>query len=173
MLSSKRLLRFVCALFLCLWAVASRAQAPVGWFTPEVAREIGIETCCGHVPSYTFENQRFGRGRISATTLAHFDTIATFAQGRVVDFETHQSVEGATVQAIYRAAFSTVIETKTVVTDANGIFRLGWVGYSGPKGPKHPRLIMVKAGRYETVEAAVPFGGSAYLHIGLAPSKSK
>ena len=137
------------------------------WLTPEVAREVGHEPCdkckLGRGDEKTI---KVGAGRITPVTMSYFDTIATYAQGRVVDIVTGKPIKGAFIQTSYTCWQG--CDVKAAATDAAGFFRLGWVGCHGLKGARANRPLLIKALGYQPINTeAVSFGGGAYLHIEL------
>ncbi|MBJ6108253.1 hypothetical protein JAO73_04475 [Hymenobacter sp. BT523] len=153
-----------------LGAVNARAQK---WVTQEVVREMGYEMCtrCS-IEGDGAKVYALGNGRITPVTLAYFDTVATYAQGRVVDVATGKPIRGAVVQARYTCREDCGL--KTAITNDRGFFRLGWVGCSGPEGGRSNRPLLIRAANYQTVNtAAVAFGAAAYLHIELAQKRRK
>lgn len=156
---------FVILSFLLLTTGHARAQK---WFTPDVAREVGQEPC---------DNCKLGLGdaklvkvgpsQITAVTMFFFDTIATYAQGRIVDVRTGQPIKDAFIQTSYTCWKG--CDVKAAATNEAGFFRLGWVGCHGPKDAKSNRPLMIKASGYQTISTeGIDFGGGAYLHIELA-----
>ena len=163
--------------FLSLWlllllagGVSLPAQAQQSWFDTDVARQIGIETCAGcPAANYRSKAYKLGNCRISAFTLAYFDTTATYLQGRVVDLASGKPLAGAVVQVKFSTSCADGCALKTGATDAKGFFRLGWVGCSGPGGGLSKRPLSVRLSGYHPVNTQeVEFGGSAYLHVELA-----
>jgi hypothetical protein len=76
----------------------------------------------------------------------YFDTIATHAQGRIVDITTGKPIKGATIQTSYTCWEG--CDVKTSATNEVGFFRLGWVGCHGLKGPSANRPLLVQAAGY-------------------------
>lgn len=149
--------------------IACRAQT--NWYTPEVAwqlqQELPANTPASPSPFRTTEFA-LSACRIRAAQIACFDTIASYAQGRVVNGQTYRPIRGATVEvtsSCYRFPNSCAI--RTAVTDSAGFFRLGWVGCGGPE-PRQNRPLRIRAVGYPEVNTQqVGFGGQAYLHIEL------
>ncbi len=158
------------------WAATSRAQ--VNWYTAEVRAELGHEVASNTPaipPPYPAAEYKRKNCRIASTTVAFFDTIATYAQGRVVDAVSHQPIKAALIQ-VSSSCFGdeSICETKVAITDSRGFFRLGWVGCSGPSGGRSNRPLKISAAGYPTISTTrVSFGGLAYLHIELATGTRK
>ncbi len=152
------------AIFFLLLLAAGNTQAQK-WYTAEVAREVGMEPCDKCVLGRGDEKPvRVGSGRITPVTMFVFDTIATYAQGRVVDITTGKPIKGALIQTQYTCREDCGL--KTSITNAAGFFRLGWVGCNGP-GANRP--LSIHAASYQTINTtAAEFGAGAYLHIELA-----
>jgi len=153
-------------LIACFVLLATRAMAQQGWFGPEVAKEIGIETCATcpppRYPATTYQIEKY---RIASITIALFDTTGTYVQGRVVSVA-GKPLAGAVVRVDYCSNGSSRLETKTVTTNNQGFFRLGWVGSYGVAGPRSNHSLSVQSAGYQPLETQkVVFGGSAYLHI--------
>ena len=149
---------------LLLTAGHARAQK---WFTADVARELGHATC-GKCPPPHYKEKVFsiGASKVSTIATAAFDTIATYAQGRVVDIRTHQPIKGAIVRVRYTCGEG--CKVKEAATNKAGFFRLGWVGCHGPKGSRSNRPLLVQATGFRPISTeAVGFGALAYLHIQL------
>ena len=146
-------------------ASPGRAQL---WLTPEVAREVGREPCEKCKLGRGDEKPvRVGAGRITPITMFVFDTIAAYAQGRVVDIVTGKPINGAFIQTFYTCWKDCGV--KALATNEAGFFRLGWVGCHGLKGGRSNRPLLVQAAGYQPISTeAVSFGGGAYLHIELA-----
>lgn len=144
--------------FLLLTASHTRAQV---WLTPEVAREVGREPCdkC-YLGRGNEKPVKVGAGQITPVTMFVFDTIATYAQGRVVDIRTGKPIRGVVIQTSYTCWQG--CDVKAAATDEAGFFRLGWVGCHGLKGPRANRPLLVKAAGYQSIRTdAVSFGGGA------------
>ena len=110
---------------------------------------------------------RLGASRITPITMFYFDTIATYAQGRIVDIATGQPIQGATIQTSYTCWEG--CDVKTAVANEAGFFRLRWVGCHGLKSPIANLPLLIQAAGYQPINTeAVSFGGGAYLHIELA-----
>lgn len=148
---------------------AHTSCAQTNWYTPEVAGQLGIGAAADALarPS-PFPTQQFKlpNCRIAAAQVALFDTVATYAQGRVVDGRSYRPIAGVTVEVVSRC-FDWPVTTQTAVTDSAGFFRLGWVGCGGPV-PRSNQLLRIQVAGYPLVATqAVSFGGLAYLHIEL------
>ena len=151
-------------LVLLSWAGHARAQK---WVTTEVAEEVGQAPCkkcvLGNVGGEIIPVQ-VGKGRISPVTLTYFDTIATYAQGRIVDVITGKPIKGAVIQVQYTCM--TDCSVKTAAANEAGFFRLGWVGCNSSHSN---RSLLTTAVGYQSINTtAVRFGAAAYLHIELA-----
>lgn len=162
------------ALFLAGCYTKSWAQA--NWYTSEVRRELGQEAAPGtpaETPPFRTEEYNLKNCRIVSGTVAVFDTIATYAQGRVVDASSHKPIRAALIQVNYSCfGKETLCGLKTASTDSEGFFRLGWVGCSGPRGGRSKRPLQIKAVGYPLITTQqVSLGGAAYLHIELAAGK--
>ncbi|MCI1188939.1 hypothetical protein MON38_16065 [Hymenobacter sp. DH14] len=154
---------------LVLLSLANQAQAQK-WFTPDVAREVGVVPC-GKANCILGRGDekpvRIGEGQITAVTMFYFDTIATYAQGRIVNIVTGKPIKGALIQTSYTCWEG--CDVKMSATNEAGFFRLGWVGCHGLKGPRANRLLLIHAVGYQPINTeAISFGGGAYLHIELA-----
>ena len=98
---TRRYTAHIIFLLLLLAAIQTQAQK---WYTAEVALELGREPCegCGigrvreDINSVQVRN-----GRITPVTMFYFDTIATYAQGRVVDIATGKPIKNAFIQVRY------------------------------------------------------------------------
>ena len=158
-------------IFILLLLAAGNTQAQK-WYTAEVAREVGMEPCdnCGiSHGGETIKSVQVGNGRITPVTMFYFDTIATYAQGRVVDIVSGEPIKGVLIHTQYTCWEDCGL--KTAITNEAGFFRLGWVGCNGP-GSNRPLLI--HAASYQTIKTtAVKFGAGAYLHIELAALPSR
>ena len=158
-----------------LMSFSWKADAQQGWFTPAVAATMGIETCA-ICPAPEFETtlSQVGSSTFYVKRLAVFDTIASFARGRIVDKRTHQSIKGARVLIQFCSVSGTKVESKETLTDENGLFVIGWVGSRGTKGIQSNRLVAIQALGYENISStAVAFGASAYLHVELASVRKR
>lgn len=128
--------------------------------------------CDSCIPDFDRKIYKLESCQVSAFRTAYFDTIATYAQGRVVDIITHRPLAGVKVQVKYSHAFNNETQVTTVTSNEKGFFRLGWVGSSGPNGPQSNRWLAAMADGYEPVNTQkVEFGGDAYIHIELAEQK--
>ena len=160
-------------LFLLLFG-GVRAQAQhQRWYTREVSRELGRAPCDNCVLGRGDEKSvELGASRITAVTMFYFDTVATYARGRVVDKLTGKPIGGAVIQVSYTCWESG--EVKSVTTDQAGFFCLGWVGCHGLKGGRSNRPLQIRAAGYPPISTeAVNFGGGTYLHIELADSEKR
>jgi hypothetical protein len=154
----------------------TRSWAQANWYTPEVRKELGQESVPGtpaEAPPFRTEEYKLKNCRIVTGTVAVFDTIATYAQGRVVDAVSHEPIKAALIQVSYSCfGNETLCELKVASTNSEGFFRLGWVGCSGPHGGRSNRPLQIKAAGYPLIiTQQVSFGGVAYLHIELAAGK--
>jgi hypothetical protein len=151
-------------------SVTSQAQA--NWYTPEVHKLLGYETVSDTpaTPPFQTTEYKLKNCRIVSGTVAVFDTIATYAQGRIVDAITHKPIKAALIQASYSCfGQESLCGIKTAITDSAGFFRLGWVGCAGPNSGHSNRPLKINAVGYPTISTTqVSFGGVAYLHIELA-----
>ena len=138
------------------------------WFTPDVAREVGREPCDNCKLGGGDEKPvKVGPSQITAVTMFVFDTIATYAQGRVVDLGTGKPIKGALIQTSYTCWKG--CNVKVAATNEAGFFCLGWVGCHGVKDARSNRPLLVRVAGYQTISTEViEFGGGAYLHIELA-----
>ncbi len=161
-------------IFVLLLFAAGQAQAQK-WYTADVARELGMEPCedCGIGRIREEINSvQVGSGRITPVTIAYFDTIACYAQGRVVDTTTGQPIKNAIIEV----QFSCLEECdyKAAATNEFGFFRLGWIGCHGPKGNRANYPLLIRAIGYQTIDTeAVELGGSAYLHVELGVARQQ
>jgi hypothetical protein len=154
------------------------SQAQANWYTPEVRKELGQEISANTSaipPPFPTAEYKLKNCRVVAATVASFDTIATYAQGRLVDATSHKPIKAALIQASYTCfGEESRCETRTAITDSRGFFRLGWVGCSGPSGGRSNRPLKITAVGYPAISTAqVNFGGAAYLHIELAAATGK
>ncbi|MFD1874388.1 hypothetical protein [Hymenobacter bucti] len=154
----------------------SKSLAQANWYTSEVRKELGQKVVPGtpaEAPPFRTEEYKLKNCRIVSGAVAIFDTVATYAQGRVVDAISHKPVKGALIQVSYSCFGSEILcNLRTASTNSAGFFRLGWVGCGGPHGGRSNRPLQIKAVGYPLVSTQqVSFGGAAYLHIELAPSK--
>ncbi|WP_198074822.1 hypothetical protein [Hymenobacter negativus] len=95
-----------------------------------------------------------------------FDTIATYAQGRIVDINTGKPIKAAVIQTRYSCWED--CEVKSAAANEAGFFRLGWVGCHGPNGSRSNRPLLIRAVGYQTISTEViEIGGGSYLHIEL------
>lgn len=152
------------------------SQAQINWYTPEVRRELGQEVAPNTPaipPPFKTTEYRLKNCRIVAGTVAVFDTIATYAQGRLVDAASHKPIIGASIQVTHSCfRQDNICQIKTAATDSRGFFRLGWVGCGGPLGGRTNRPLQIKAAGYHLIKTQqVSFGGAAYLHIELTAAK--
>ena len=167
---------YLTGLLLLLAGFYTATWAQVNWYTPEVRRELGQEVAPGTPagpPPFQTEEYELKNCRIISGTVAFFDTIATYAQGRVIDATTHKPIKAALIQVSYSCfGQDNSCELKTASTNSQGFFRLGWVGCGGPAGGRANRLLQIKAVGYPLISTQqVNFGGGAYLHIELAARK--
>ncbi len=167
---------YLTSLALSLAGCYSRSWAQTNWYTPEVRRELGQEVAPGTpaaLPPFQTEEYKAKNCRIVSGTVAVFDTVATYAQGRVVDAISHKPIKAALIQVNYGCVGNeTLCELKVASTNDEGFFRLGWVGCSGPHGGRSNRPLQIKAVGYPFIATQqVSFGGAAYLHIELAAGK--
>jgi hypothetical protein len=167
---------YLISLTLLLVGCYNRSWAQAKWYTPEVRRELGEEVApstLAEAPPFRTEEYKLKNCRIVSGTVEVFDTIATYAQGRVVDAISHKPIKAALIQVSYSCfGNETLCESKTVSTNSEGFFRLGWVGCSGPHSGRSNRPLQIKAIGYPLIiTQQVSFGGKAYLHIELAASK--
>ena len=158
-------------LFLVGFPITSQAQ--INWYTPEVRRELGQEVApntSAIPPPFPTTEYKLKNCRIVAGTVALFDTIATYAQGRLVDAVSHNPITGASIQVTHSCfGQDNLCQLKTATTDSRGFFRLGWVGCGGPLGGQTNRPLQIKAAGYSLIKTQqVSFGGAAFLHIELA-----
>jgi hypothetical protein len=151
---------------------ASHARAQQ-WYTAEVAKEVKREWCEKCTLGRGDDKPvKTGAGRITPVTMFYFDTIATYSQGRVVDAITGKPIAGAFIQTRYSCWEDCTV--KAGATNKAGFFRLGWVGCHGLKGGRSNRPLLIRAAGYQTISTeAVSFGGGAYLHIELAPVRTR
>ncbi len=154
-------------LLLLLFGIGIGNAQAQKWFTPEVASEVGREPCdncmLGRRESKLV---KVGNGRITPVTMFYFDTIASYAQGIVVDMTTGKPIRGAIIQTRYSCWKD--CDQKTAATNEAGFFRLGWIGCHGPKSGRSNRSLLIQTAGYPTINTeAVDFGGGAYLHIEL------
>lgn len=167
---------YLTCLLLILAGYYSTSKAQTNWYTQEVSRELGYEVKRG-TPAIPFPFQtweyKLKNCRIVSGTVAVFDTVTTYAQGWVVNATTYKPVKAALVQVTYSCfGYENLCEVKTAIIDSEGFFRLGWVGCGGPSGGRTNRPLSVKAVGYQPiVTQQVDFGGAAYLHIELSPTK--
>ena len=159
-------LRCLGYIILMLLSLAGHAYAQK-WVTTEVAEEVGQSPCkkcvLGNVGRDIIPVQ-IGKGRISPVTLTYFDTIATYAQGRIVDITTGRPIKGAVIQAQYTCMSDCGV--KTAAANEAGFFRLGWVGCNSSHSN---RPLFITAAGYQSIKTTeVKFGAAAYLHIELA-----
>lgn len=164
------MLRGLLLLCACCCYFTGLAQSKVNRFTPEVAQQLGIEFSPGRVPDYPAKRYSLAQGKITAFRTAMFDTIATYAQGRVVDKRTRKPIAAVIIQMTFSCASNGGgSETKTVATNQAGFFRIGWVGCSGPEGRGSSQITCIRAAGYPLLKTRCPeFSGAAYLHIELA-----
>ena len=142
------------------------------WFTPEVAKEVGQESCGDCSIGGRHHSIKVGKGRLTAVTLFYFDTVANQAQGRIVDATSGKPIKGAVIQVEYSCWGS--CDSKAAFANEAGFFRLGWIGCHGPiHDPKSGRTdypLLIQAAGYQTMATQeADFGGGAYLHIELIP----
>ena len=153
-------------IIIALLLLAGHAHAQK-WVTSEVAEEVGQLPCkkcvLGNVGRDIIPVQ-IGKGRISPVTLTYFDTIATYAQGRIVDVASGKPIKGAVIQTQYTCMSDCGV--KTAAANEAGFFRLGWVGCNSSHSN---RQLFITAPGYQSIKTtAAKFGGGAYLHIELA-----
>jgi len=143
------------------------------WYTPEVAREIGRVPCIGcGIGGENTKLVKAGNGQITPVTMFYFDTIASYAQGRIVDITTGKPIKGAFIQVQY--ACWEGCDQKTAATNEAGFFRLGRIGCHGPKGGRANYPLLIQATGYQTLSTeAAEFGGGTYLHIEMAATTAK
>ena len=156
---------------LLFWSIiiCPTCRAQVNWFTPEVGQQLGIEVSPGRSPGYVGNTQMVGQSRITSFTIAVFDTVATYVQGRVVNRRTGQPIAGAHLDITYRSLGMGCCEHRGSTTDTKGFFRVGWVGTTGPAGGRDNRILQIQAAGYPSIQTQkIEFGGAAYLHIELA-----
>lgn len=151
---------------LLLYAGQARAQK---WFTSDVAKEVGQKPC-GNANCVLGRGDerpiKIGPSQMTAVTMFVFDTIATYAQGRIVDITTGKPIAGASIQTSYTCWEG--CDVKKSATNEAGFFRLGWVGCHGPKGPRANRPLVIQVAGYQPISTeAISFGGGVYLHIEL------
>ncbi|GAB3579860.1 carboxypeptidase-like regulatory domain-containing protein [Hymenobacter daeguensis] len=157
-----------------LLLASNRGQAQhQQWYTSEVAVETGHAPCDNCMLGMGNDTLvETGSGQITAVTMFVFDTIATYAQGRIVDIATGKPIAGAVIQAQH--ACHNGCDVKMAATNQAGFFRLGWVGCHGPKDWRSNRPLLILAPGYKSIRTeAVKFGGGAYLHVELAKVDKK
>jgi len=127
------------------------------------------------MPPFQTTEYKLKNCRVVAGTVAYFDTIATYAQGRLVDAASHEPIIGALIDVTHSCfGQNNLCQIKTAITDSCGFFRLGWVGCGGPLGGRTKRPLQIKAAGYSLIKTQkVSFGGLAYLHIELAAAKQR
>lgn len=158
-----------------LWLLAgfsTTSQAQVNWYTPEVRRELGQEVSPNTPaipPPFRTTEYKLKNCRVVTGTVSYFDTIATYAQGRLVDAIDFKPISGALIEVSHSCfGRDNFCQVKTAITDSCGFFRLGWVGCGGPMGGRANRPLQIKAAGYSLIKTQkVSFGGLAYLHIEL------
>jgi hypothetical protein len=150
----KRTLSLV-SLALLLTGCYTRSWVQANWYTPEVRRELGQEVASStpaEAPPFQTEEYKIKNCRIVSGTVAVFDTIATYAQGRVVDAISHKPIKAALIQVSYSCfGKETLCELKTASTNSEGFFRLVWVGCNGPHGGRSNRPLQIKAAGYPLI----------------------
>lgn len=105
---------------------------------------------------------------MEAAAVARFDTIAAYAQGRVVDGRSYRPIRGARVEVTSSCpGHPGSCTVSTAVTDSAGFFRLGWVGCGGPERGSNRPLRVWAAGYPALTTQQVSVGGLTYLHIEL------
>jgi hypothetical protein len=130
---------------------------------------IAIVSCCTNSAQAQLNSPKIyelSGGRVTSTTTAVFDTIATYVEGKVVDLKTQQPIEGATIKMNYQDAFKTQARAATAASDKEGVFKLGWVG-TGKN-----RLLTIRAAKYKMLTTEkVEAGGLTELRIELLAIK--
>ena len=169
---------YLVSLLWLLTGFSTTSQAQVNWYTPEVRRELGQEVSPNMPaipPPFRTTEYKLKNYRVVTGTVSYFDTIATYAQGRLVDAASFKPIPGALIQVIHSCfGRDNLCQVKTAVTDSSGFFRLGWVGCGGPLGGRANRPLQITAAGYSLIKTQkVSFGGLAYLHIELAAAKRR
>ena len=161
-----------------LTGFSTTSQAQANWYTSEVHKELGYEVIPNTPatpPPFRTTEYKLKDCRIVAGTVAVFDTVATYAQGRLVDAVSYKPITGALIQVTHSCfRQDNLCQVKTAITDGRGFFRLGWVGCGGALGGRANRPLQITAAGYSLIKTQkVSFGGLAYLHIELAAAKRR